>query len=90
MQTVTTKYLCPTNTRGARIKVTSYSGSKIYSYDHAAAEPHKAAFDNWLAATNEEMAKAHPECQEAIEGNWYKLVAWAGLPDERGCAFIIK
>lgn len=90
MQTVTTKYLPATNTRGARIKVTSYSGSKIYSYDYSADEPHKAAFDSWLADANEEMAKAHPECQEAIEGNWFKLVAWAGLPDSRGCAFIIK
>lgn len=90
MQTITTKFLCPTNSRGARIKVTSAWGSKTYSFDHSADEPHKAAFDEYLAMSNKEMAEKHPDCQEAVELQWFKLVAWAGLPDQRGCAFIIK
>ncbi|QHJ79720.1 MAG: hypothetical protein [Caudoviricetes sp.] len=90
MQTITTKYIAPTNTRGSRIKVTSAWGSKTYSYDGAASEPHKAAFDEYLAMINKEMAERHPDCQEAVELQGFKLVAWAGLPDQRGCAFIIK
>lgn len=90
MQTITTKYLAPTNSRGSRIKVTSALGSKTYSYDYSAIEPHKAAFDEYLAMLNKEMAEKHQDCQEAVELKWFKLVAWAGLPDQRGCAFIIK
>lgn len=90
MQTITTKYLAPTNHRGSRIKVTGLAYSKTYSYDYSADEPHKAAFELWLAEENARMAKQLPDNQEATDGNWFKLVAWAGLPDRRGCAFIIK
>lgn len=90
MQTITTKYLAPTETRGSRIKVTSAWGSKIYSYDCAANEPHKAAFDLFLAEQNAKMAKEHPDCQQAIEGGWWKLVAYADSLDQRGLTFIIK
>ena len=90
MQTITTKYLAPTNFRGSRIKVTSAWGSKTYNYYGYADEPHKAAFDEYLAMINKEMAERHPDCQEAVELQWFKLVVWAGLPDQRGYAFIIK
>lgn len=85
MQTVTTRYLPETNSRGARIKVISYHGSKTYSYDYSSPEPHKAAFEEYLKMLNEEMRERYRE-----DGEWFKLVAWAGLPDQRGCAFIIK
>ena len=88
MQTITTKYLAPTNTLGSRIKVTSAWGSKTYSYDYAASEPHKAAFDEYLAMINKEMLVQYGS--ECPLGGWFTLVAWAGLPDQRGCAFIIK
>ena len=88
MQTITTKYLAPTNTRGSRIKVTGAWGSKTYSYDYSAEEPHKAAFEEYLSMLNKNMAEKYgSECP--VDG-WFKLVAWAGLPDQRGCAFIIK
>lgn len=35
MQAIQTKYLCPTNVRGARIKATAAAGSIIVGYDHA-------------------------------------------------------
>lgn len=89
MQTVITKFLAPTNHRGARIKVTGYALTKTFSYDYSSGEPHKAAFDEWLELVNHGMAVAHPDCLEANDG-WFKLVAWAGLPDSLGCAFIIK
>lgn len=90
MQVITTKYLAPTNNRGSRIKVTSAWGSKIYSYDNSAHEPHKAAFDLFLAEQNKMMAEQHPDCQQALEGGWWKLVAYADSLDNRGLTFIIK
>lgn len=49
---ITTKYLPATNTRGARIKVTSRFGIKYYSYDYAAKCAHKAAFFEWMFAND--------------------------------------
>lgn len=88
MQTVITKYLAPTNTRGSRIKVTSWQGSKTYSYDYAANEPHTAAFNQWLEEKNAQMAKKYGS--ECPADGWFKLVARGDLPDNTGCAFIIK
>lgn len=93
MQTIITKFIPATNTRGCRIKVTSWLGSKTYSYDYQATDvdgAHKSAFNEYLSNLNEQMKERHPACQEAIEGNWFKLVAYASLPDTSGYAFIIK
>lgn len=35
MQAIQTKYLCPTNSRGSRIKATCEGGSVTVGYDHA-------------------------------------------------------
>lgn len=86
MQTVITKYLAPTNTRGSRIKVISWQGSKTYSYDYAANEPHTAAFNQWLSEKNEQMRKEHGYETD----DFFKLIARGDLPDNTGCAFIIK
>ena len=90
MQTVITKYLPATDTLGSRIKVTGHFLTKTFSYDFSVNEPHKAAFDAWLELVNYRMAVANPDCQQELEGGWFKLVAWAGLPNQCGCAFIIK
>jgi len=45
LQAITTKYLAPTNSRGARIKATAAAGSVTVPYDHAL-----NAFDNHHAA----------------------------------------
>lgn len=90
MQTVITRYLSPTNTRGSRIKVISAWGSQTYSYDHSANCAHRAAFDLFLAEQNKLMAEKHPDCQAAIEGEWWKLVACADSLDNRGLTFIVK
>ncbi len=34
MQAIETRYICPTNTRGARIKATAAAGSVTISYPH--------------------------------------------------------
>lgn len=84
MQTITTKYLAPTNSRGPRIKVMSWQGSKVYNYDYEAAEPHKAAFDTWLKEKNSQMLKDH-----GVE-DFFKLVGFGGMPDGAGFGFLIK
>lgn len=90
MRVITTKYLAPTNNLGSRIKVTAVWGSKTYPYDWSAKEPHKTAFDLFLAEQNKLMAEKYPDCQKAQEGGWWKLVAYADSLDNRGLTFIIK
>lgn len=90
MQAIVTKYFGPTNTKPPRIQVKSWLGSKTYPYDYADTEPHKAAFEKWLKEINAKMAIQHSNCQEAVEGNWFKLVATGANPDGGGYCFIIK
>lgn len=78
MQTITTKYIAPTNTKGSRIKVTSWLGSKTFSYDHSASCAHKAAFEEYM------------EYLQSKTGVSYTLVAEGGMPEGTGKAFIIK
>lgn len=78
MQTIITKYLGPTNTRGSRIKVTSWLGSKTFSYDYGASCAHKAAFQQYLQHLQEK------------EGISYVLLAEGGMPDSTGRAFIVQ
>lgn len=82
MQTITTKYLAPTNSRGSRIKVTSNRGSKTYSYDYAASEPHKAAFDEYLAMINRDMAEHHPRLSRGGKASVVQAgsVGWPARP----------
>ncbi len=87
MQAVITKFLCPTNTRGARIKVTSWLGSSTYSYDYVAECSHAAAFEQWLAETNNRMAKKY-DC--VGDAPWFKVVAKGSSPDGSGYVFIIE
>lgn len=86
MQIIETKYLPATNTRGSRIKVTSEWGSKTYSYDYAANEPHVAAFNLYLAELNKLLAEEYPDHQ----GDWWQLVGFAGSLNKRGFTFLIK
>lgn len=85
MQTVTTKYLPATNTRGARIKVSSWLGNKTFSYDYAANCAHEAAFNEWLDGTNKAMHLRHGDNHDG-----FKLVAKGSLPDGKGYGFIVK
>lgn len=49
-QAIITKYLPATNTRGSRIKVSGWLGSKTYPWDHAldGKENHEAAMGAWV------------------------------------------
>lgn len=86
MQTIETKYLSATNTRGSRIKVTSEWGSKTYPYDYGTSEPHDVAFEQFLAEQNAIMAEKYPD----HEGPWWTLVASAGSLSHRGNVYIVK
>ena len=87
-QAIVTKFYGATNTRGARIKVTSWQGSKFYSYDYSASCPHKAAFEQWLEDKNAQMAKDYGT--EAPAVGWFKLVAEGNSPDGTGNTYIIE
>ncbi len=82
-QAIVTKFIAPTNSRGARIKVSSWQGNKFYSYDYAANDPHKAAFELWLKEKNEQMAKDYEK------ENWFSLIAYGSNPDGTGNTYIV-
>lgn len=52
MQAIETKYLCATNSNGARIKATCARGSIIVSWDHGLNAP-----ENYIAAAKALVAK---------------------------------
>jgi hypothetical protein len=73
-QAITTRFIAPTNHRGARIKARAAAGSVIVSWDYAL-----NADDNHRAA-----AKALAE-KFGWGGTWFS----GGLPDERGDVFVL-
>ena len=89
MQTIVTKYFAPTNTRGSRIKVTSWLGSKTYTWDYAldVEDNHNKAFYQWLEEQNKEMASKYPDTKD---DEWFKMVAKGNMPDGSGYAYVIK
>lgn len=73
-QAITTRYLGPTNFRGARIKAQAAAGSVTVHYDHA------------LNITdNHARAAAALAAKFDWKGSWYS----GGLPDERGDVFVL-
>lgn len=90
MQAVITKYIGPTDTRGARIKVDSWYGSKTYPYDHASNEAHDEAFNTWLEEVNAKMKRERPDNQLAQDGEWFKKVSRGAHPSGTGYVYIIK
>jgi hypothetical protein len=73
MQAIITKFLGPTNTKGSRIKATSWVDSVTVSYNHAL-----NVLDNHRAAADALCAK---------RGDGWRIVASASMPDGRGYAF---
>ena len=80
MQTIITKYLGPTNTRGSRIVAKCRNGKKTVSYDHSlnADANHKAAADALIA-----------DLKERTGIDW-AIVATGSVPTGPGYAFIIQ
>jgi hypothetical protein len=89
-QAIVTKYFGATETKGSRIQVKSWLGTKYYSYDYAAERPHTEAFNQWLKETNERMIKQYGS--ECPHDGYFKLVSQeaASMPDDSGYCFIIE
>lgn len=85
---IITKFFGPTNSKGARIQVKSWLGTKYYSYDYSADCAHTAAFSEWLQEVNTEMAKEYGS--EAPVSGWFKQVAKGNNPCGTGYTFIIE
>jgi len=73
MQAIITKFLGPTNTKGSRIKATSWDASVTVTYNYA------------LDSLNNHRAAADAVC--ASMGDEWKIVASALMPDGHGYAF---
>lgn len=84
-QAIVTKFLGDTNTKGSRIKVSSWRGNMIVSYDYAAPDAHKAAFDEWLKQSNEYLATNYPDSPDLQ----YKLISEGSNPCGTGNTYII-
>lgn len=79
MQTIITKFLAPTNTRGARIVAKCWLTSNTISYPVAEIkEAHTMAAEALIAKLKE------------TTGNEWTIVASGDTPDGTGFAFIIK
>jgi len=75
-QVIITKFLGPTNSRGSRIKVTSFSGSIIVNWDHAF-----GVAENHALAANELIKKRFWDGGKFHGGL---------LPDDTGYAFVAE
>ena len=85
MQTITTAYAGPTNTKGSRIMVKSWLKNKSFAWDHAlnSEENHKAAAQQLVDILNSDRAtKGYGDYQ-------WSIVANGSMPDGKGNAYII-
>jgi len=76
-QAIITKFIPATKTRGARIKVTGFSGSIIVNWDHAfsVAENHALAANELIKKRGWERSKFHGGLLPDVSG--YAFVAEA-------------
>jgi len=80
--TITTKFLGPTNHRGARIKVTtSFGTTRTYSYDYASSDPHVGAVQRWIDEYN---ATAEMEWRRID----FNVIDWRVGEAPRGFVFV--
>ena len=85
MQTITTTYKGPTNTKGSRVLAKSWLKNKSVAWDHAlnTEDNHRAAAQALVEELNDAREKkGHDDCQ-------WSIVAAGSLPDGRGNAYII-
>jgi hypothetical protein len=74
LQAITTKYLAPTNSRGARVKATAAAGSITIPWDHAL-DP---------CANHYAAALALTDRMEWKDGEFHRPHAFGCLPDGNG------
>ena len=85
MQTITTSYAGPTNTRGTRVMAKSWLKNKAFGWDHAlnSEANHKAAAQQLVDILNSDRAK---QCHDDYQ---WQIVAAGSMPDGKGNAYII-
>jgi len=85
MQTITTSYKGPTNTKGSRIMVKSWLKNKAFGWDYSlnSEANHKAAAQQLVDLLNDERSK-----QDFSDFQW-SIVASGSMPDGKGNAYII-
>lgn len=85
MQTITTQYAGPTNTKGSRVMVKSWLKNKAVSWDHAlnTEDNHKAAAQELVDVLNVDRVK------NGYGDYHWEIVANGGMPDGKGNAHLI-
>ena len=85
MQTITTSYAGPTNTRGSHVLVKSWLKNKSFGWDYSlnSEENHKAAAQQLVEVLNADRAK---QCYDDFQ---WSIVAGGSMPDGKGNAYII-
>ncbi len=85
MQTITTAYAGPTNTKGGRIMAKSWLKNKAFAWDHAlySEANHKAAAQALVDALNADRVK------NGYENYQWVIIAEGSMPDGKGNAYII-
>ncbi len=85
MQTITTSYAGPTNSRGCRVLVKSWMKNKAFGWDYSlnSEENHKAAAQQLVDVLNADRIK-----NGYADFQW-SIVASGSMPDGKGNAYII-
>ncbi len=85
MQTITTQYAGPTNTKGSRVMVKSWLKNKAVSWDYALSseDNHKAAAQALVDVLNADRVK------NGYDDYKWEIVANGSMPDGKGNAYII-
>ena len=85
MQTITTRYAGPTNTKGSRVMVKSWLKNKAFGWDHAlnSEENHKVAAQQLVDILNSDrVKKGHGDYK-------WSIIANGSMPDGKGNAYVI-
>lgn len=85
MQTITTAFAGPTNTKGSRVMVKSWLKNKAFSWDHAlnSEENHKAAAQQLVDILNSDRVK------KGYGDYQWSIIASGAMPDGKGNAYVI-
>lgn len=80
-QALITKFVGPTNTKGARIQVKGWINAAYYAWDHALSveENHAVAVGHYVYELNKERAGDYQ----------WSIISGGSMPDSSGYAFII-
>lgn len=85
MQTITTQYAGPTNTKGSRVMVKSWLKNKAVSWDYSQSskDNHKAAAQALVDVLNTDRVK------NGYSDYQWEIIANGSMPDGKGYAYII-